>query len=452
MDLGRAARRTSTALDEVERLAADVRARGRRAGVRHRRRRRSGASPATSRRTERAGVYGRIGTCTQEFGTLASWLVDVVNVLAGNLDREGGAMFTHAGRGERHERPACRPGPGAACSSAAGRAGCAARPRSSASTRSACLADEIETPGDGQIRALITVAGQPGAVHARRRAPRPRARVARLHGERRHLPQRDDAPRRRDPARARRCSRKGHYDLALYSLAIRNVANYSPPVVDLAAGRDGGVGDPAPPRARSLDGPRHATSTSTRSTTWSPASWCRRRSARSGSQRRGPRRRRADRPRSNRRRGPERVLDLMLRTGPYGDGFGADPDGLSLAVLEANPHGVDLGPLQPRLPEVLRRRVRHDRARARGDRRRRRARLRAVARPAARNGETRARRSARPAVEQLVDAQPRGAREGQAALHAPDPPRRRRRRASSTHGDPARVASASGIGRSSRSR
>ena len=44
----------------------------------------------------------------------------------------------------------------------------------------------------------------------------------------------------------------------------------------------------------------------------------------------------------------------MLRTGPYGDGFGADPEGLSLAVLEANPHGVDLGPLQPRIPEVLR--------------------------------------------------------------------------------------------------
>jgi anaerobic selenocysteine-containing dehydrogenase len=44
----------------------------------------------------------------------------------------------------------------------------------------------------------------------------------------------------------------------------------------------------------------------------------------------------------------------MLRTGPYGDGFGADPDGLSLAVLEAAPHGIDLGPLQPRIPEVLR--------------------------------------------------------------------------------------------------
>jgi hypothetical protein len=54
------------------------------------------------------------------------------------------------------------------------------------------------------------------------------------------------------------------------------------------------------------------------------------------------------------RRGPERLLDLMLRTGPYGDGFGARPDGLSFDTLLAAPHGVDLGPLEPRLPEVLR--------------------------------------------------------------------------------------------------
>ena len=54
------------------------------------------------------------------------------------------------------------------------------------------------------------------------------------------------------------------------------------------------------------------------------------------------------------RRGPERILDFMLRTGPYGDGFGADPEGLTLAVLEAHPHGIDFGPLQPRIPEALR--------------------------------------------------------------------------------------------------
>jgi anaerobic selenocysteine-containing dehydrogenase len=54
------------------------------------------------------------------------------------------------------------------------------------------------------------------------------------------------------------------------------------------------------------------------------------------------------------RRGPERVLDFLLRTGPYGDGFGADPDGMTLDVLERSPHGVDLGALAPRVPEVLR--------------------------------------------------------------------------------------------------
>src|ERR671916_393840 len=49
-----------------------------------------------------AAVYARIGTCTQEFGTLASWLVDVLNVLTGNLDREGGAMFPLAAAGQRN--------------------------------------------------------------------------------------------------------------------------------------------------------------------------------------------------------------------------------------------------------------------------------------------------------------------------------------------------------------
>jgi anaerobic selenocysteine-containing dehydrogenase len=54
------------------------------------------------------------------------------------------------------------------------------------------------------------------------------------------------------------------------------------------------------------------------------------------------------------RRGPERALDLMLRVGPFGDGFGSKPDGLTLAQLEAAPHGIDLGPLVARIPEVLR--------------------------------------------------------------------------------------------------
>jgi len=54
------------------------------------------------------------------------------------------------------------------------------------------------------------------------------------------------------------------------------------------------------------------------------------------------------------RTGPERIVDLLVRSGPYGDWFGHRPDGLSLAVLEDHPHGVDMGPLEPRIPEVLR--------------------------------------------------------------------------------------------------
>jgi anaerobic selenocysteine-containing dehydrogenase len=44
----------------------------------------------------------------------------------------------------------------------------------------------------------------------------------------------------------------------------------------------------------------------------------------------------------------------MVRSGPFGDHFGANPGGLSMSVLEANPHGVDLGALVPRLAEILR--------------------------------------------------------------------------------------------------
>ena len=52
--------------------------------------------------------------------------------------------------------------------------------------------------------------------------------------------------------------------------------------------------------------------------------------------------------------GADRMLDLMLRTGPYGDGFGANTSGISLAHMKQHQHGIDFGPLEPRIPEVLR--------------------------------------------------------------------------------------------------
>jgi anaerobic selenocysteine-containing dehydrogenase len=53
-------------------------------------------------------------------------------------------------------------------------------------------------------------------------------------------------------------------------------------------------------------------------------------------------------------RGAERMLDLGLRSGPYGDQFGRKPDGLNLAKLKAAPSGIDLGPMGQRIPEMLR--------------------------------------------------------------------------------------------------
>ena len=147
---------------------------------------------------------------------------------------------------------------------------------------------------------------------------------------------------------------RSHYDIALYSLAVRNVANYSPPVVELEphelpeweillrlASIVGGQGSSAE-SATLLDD-------------FVLTSQVEKAVPREGSIVEGRDASELFEALSvDGRRGPERVLDLMLRTGPYGDGFGADPDGLSLSKLEANPHGVDLGPLRPRLPEVLR--------------------------------------------------------------------------------------------------
>ncbi len=129
--------------------------------------------------------------------------------------------------------------------------------------------------------------------------------------------------------------------------------------------------------------------------------------------------------------GPERLLDLTLRTGPFGDRYGEVPDGLTLAKVKAEPHGIDLGPSVSRLAEVL------QTASGKVE----------LAPPYITADLASAGRSARPArrgpgadqpppppLQQLVDAQRLGAGEGQGPVHAARPPsgrrslRRRRRR------------------------
>src|SRR5262245_48453173 len=108
---------------------------------------------------ESAAVYGRVGTCQQEFGTVASWLVDVLNVLTGNLDRPGGAMFTKAAAGAANTRGEPGRGKGVRFGRRASRV--RGMPEVYGELPAACLAEEIETGGDSQVRALLTVAGNP---------------------------------------------------------------------------------------------------------------------------------------------------------------------------------------------------------------------------------------------------------------------------------------------------
>ena len=149
---------------------------------------------------ERAVVYGRIGTCTQEFGTLASWLVDVLNVLTGNLDEPGGAMFTRAAAGQKNATG--KPGSGRGIPMGRWHSRVRGLPEAFGELPVACLAEEIDTPGEGQVRALITVAGNPALSTPNADRLDARARRPRLHAVDRHLPERDDAPRRRRPAGA----------------------------------------------------------------------------------------------------------------------------------------------------------------------------------------------------------------------------------------------------------
>jgi anaerobic selenocysteine-containing dehydrogenase len=144
---------------------------------------------------------------------------------------------------------------------------------------------------------------------------------------------------------------ESHYDVAFPQLAYRNAARYSPPVFAPPADRPAEwetllrltaivTGQGAGADLGALDD--FVAMTQVQQAVGSPTSPIHGRAATEIMAALAP------------RRGPERLLDLGLRSGPYGDGFGGRPDGLTLAKLEAAPHGVDLGPLEPRVPEMLR--------------------------------------------------------------------------------------------------
>ncbi|MEV6830583.1 molybdopterin-dependent oxidoreductase [Amycolatopsis sp. NPDC051102] len=265
--------------------------------------------------SDNAVVYGRIGTTTQAFGTVASWLVDVLNVLTGHLDAPGGAMFPLA---------ACQP-TGNRRPFAVGRWHSRARgyPEVVGELPVATLADEIETPGEGQVRALITVSGNP--CLSTPNAGRLAAALETLDFMISVDVYLNETSRQADvilpgPSPLER----PHFDLAFYQLSVRNVANWTPATLPSALPQEwetmlrltgivAGQGPEADVAA--LDDFVAADVA-----------------------------RRAKVELTHDRTGPARLVDLMLRAGPYD---------VTLADLEAAPHGMDFGPLKPRIPEVL---------------------------------------------------------------------------------------------------
>ncbi len=295
-----------------------------------------------------AVVHGRIGTCLQDKATLSSWLLDIVNTLTGNLDRPGGAMFSKAAA--MGANTSGRPGIGRGVDYNTFQSRVRGLPGAYNQLPVVALAEEIETPGVGQVRALVTVAGNPVLS-----AP-DSARLAAAFDSLEFMVSIDmylnETTRHADivlPAPSP--LQRSHYDVSYYGFSVRNIANYSPAVLPLAddmwpewrmficLARVLAGDGPSP----DIDAADHAMVT--------------RLVGRAVDDRHSPIHDRDPdeilsmlAPRT----GPQRLLDFNLRVGPYGDAFGRAPEGLTLDKLEANPHGIDLGALQPRIPEMLR--------------------------------------------------------------------------------------------------
>jgi anaerobic selenocysteine-containing dehydrogenase len=289
-----------------------------------------------------AACYGRLGTCVQEFGTLATWACDLVNILTGNLDRPGGVMFA------RPAAPLDAAFPkGRGFEIGRWRSRVSGQPEVGGQIPSSTMAEEILTAGDGQVRAMVLL--MTNALRSAANSEQLEEAFSSLdflvaidfyiNETTRHADVILPTP---SPAE------QENYALPFYALSVRNIAKWANAAVPTPAD--------------------------------TPQSW--QVLSRIGAQLMGL----ADLPEQSVDDfvlrhfaegaiddaglwegltaeeaiekveggiGPRRIVDLLLRAGPHGDGFGRNPGGLTLSRLERSPHGIDLGPLEPRLDEVI---------------------------------------------------------------------------------------------------
>lgn len=290
--------------------------------------------------TPKAVLYGRFGTCTQRFGSLNSWLIDALNIVTGHFDTEGGLMFPKAAAFAANTMG--RPGQGKGVATGRRRSRVGKAPEVMGEFPISCLAEEIETPGDGQVHALITVACNPVLSSPNG------ARLARaLEGLDFMVsldPYINETSRHADLILPPPSPLEDwHYDMVFAQLSWRNHARWSGPAMPANADARAEwqtllrlaaivAGEPADADLQAFDDAALRAELKRQAGDQAEAIFAM----------------------LDGDAGPARWLDLGLRSGPYGDGFGAKPDGLTLQRVRAAPHGIDLGELQPRIPEVLR--------------------------------------------------------------------------------------------------
>lgn len=251
-------------------------------------------------KSNKAAVYGRVGVSTQSYGGLCHWLINVLNILTGNLDKEGGVLFPlpaidfigNAKEKNRYNRWQSR---------------VRKFPEFIGELPTACLSEEIETEGQGQIKVMLTSCGNP--VLSTTNGARLDNALEQLDFMVSFDIYMNETTRHANyilpPATGLECS---HYDLTFHNLAIRNTSKYSPPLFPKSKGAKYDweifqeLGQMLYKKAFKQDLNDNVIFT------------------------------------------PEQILDQKLKSGPYKIDF---------EELKKEVHGIDLGPLKPQLPERL---------------------------------------------------------------------------------------------------
>lgn len=258
-------------------------------------------------RADKAACYGRMGVSTNPYGTLCHWLIQLINIATNNLDRVGGTLVP---------LPALDfVGMGLMGAGGYGRwkSRVSGRPEACGELSATVMAEEILTPGDGQIRAMFTGAGNPVlSTPNGRQLDRAFEKLDFMVSLDFYI---NETTRHADiilpPTPA---LEHDHYDLSFFALAVRNVTRMNEPVFEKPPGtlHDWEIFDGLAEKFMIKQG-----------ITSFPKNHA-----------------------------PAQLINIGLAYGPYGY-KGKHPDALSLAKLKQSPHGIDLGPLKPRLPKAL---------------------------------------------------------------------------------------------------